>query len=180
MKKILVVVVCIVGLLSAKNLKGSFGMGIGWSPLAYVSTRDFPTPDFVITKIGVSDKIIIEPLIGFDFTSYSNGASESGSLIQLQGILGYIFREHKKTNIYLKGGIGFMVESPPGDTPYSSAFGIGIPFGFGLEHFFSDYFSINLDAFSGFSFININDPDGSETSFSLGNHKIFISLMWYY
>lgn len=180
MKKILVVVVCLSGVLSAKSLKGSFGMGIGWSPLAYINNGNFPTPDFVVTKLGISDKLTLEPLIGFDFASYSNEESESGSLIQLQGLLGYIFREHKKTNIYLKGGIGFIVESPPGDDPYSSAFGIGIPFGFGLEHFVSDYFSINLTALSGFSFISINEPDGSITSFSLGNHKIFISLMWYY
>ncbi len=181
MKKIIVLLVCTAGVISAKNLKGSFGMGIGWAPLAYMDTIIyFPTPNFVVTKLGISDKLVIEPLIGFDFLSYSNEESESGSLIQIQGLLNYLFRDHKKTNIYLKGGIGFIVESPPGNYPYSSLFGMGIPFGFGLEHFISDYFSINLDALSGFSFTSINDPDISITSFSLGNHKILISLMWYY
>lgn len=182
MKKVfaIIVVIGIIGSANAKSLKGSLGMGIGWMAPRYEEITNSFGPDFIITKFGISEKLVFEPLIGFDFVSISNGASETGSLIQLRGIMGFLFREHKKTNVYLKGGIGFMVESPLYDEPYSSAFGIEIPFGFGLEHFISDYFSINFDAFSGFSFLSANEPDVTVTSFSLGNHHFLLSLMWYY
>ncbi len=182
MKKLFAVVVIagMVGYANAKSLKGSLGLGIGWTPTAYMNTVGFPGPDFVMMKFGFSEKLTFEPLLNFNLKSVSDGTSESGSKIELQFLVDYLFREHKKTNLYLKGGIGFMIDSPLYDTPYSSAFTFGITFGIGIEHFVSDYFSIGLDAASGFYYMSQNDPDGNITSFNLGNNQINLYLMWYY
>lgn len=183
MKKLLTVIIIAgtVGYINAKSLQGSMGLGIGWTPAAYMREGlTFPTPDYVITKFGFSDNLIFEPTFGFNYLSISNDTSDSGSRLGLQFLFDYLFRGHKKTNIYLKGGLGFMVDSPLFDDPYSSAFSIGMIFGFGIEHFVSDYFSIGLDALSGFSYMSVNEPDGSITSFNLGNNQLFLYLMWYY
>jgi hypothetical protein len=55
--------------------------------------------------------------------------------------------------------------------------GFSLPFGFGLEHFISDHFSLNLAALSGFSFSSAS----SQMEVKLGNDKPFaFYLLWYY
>ena len=90
-------------------------------------------------------------------------------------------KEHEKTNVYFKSGISLTVDNPP-TTRANTIFGLA--FGFGIEHFISDYFSIDLSALSSYAVTSYGEELPEEASspydFYLGNGNIRISVLWYY
>ncbi len=178
MKRIIIALFLIVVTLGAKDLYGMIGMGLGFSPDVYQESGEygfgFPIIDIAVTKIGMSPTMAIEP-IG-QFTLASDGGTEVHFLLSVLG--DFLLKGHSKTNIYAKAGLGFVINTGDPET----MFGFNLPFGFGLEHFVSDQFSINLSALSGFTYIsNSNNQSGSNLEFKLGNEKPFaFYLLWYY
>jgi hypothetical protein len=78
------------------------------------------------------------------------------------------------TNLYAKVGLGISLNKA-GDA--DAAIGFGLPFGFGIEHFCGDHFSINLAALSGIYFVT----EPSSFQVRLGNDKPFaFYVLWYY
>jgi len=177
MRKFLILFVGAVVLLQAHNLAGKIGMGLGFSPDTYLqgSAWGFPVIDIAVTKIGLKPALALEPILQFTYT----GDGASGVYFALSGLANFLMKGHSKTNIYGKLGLGFLIDTRPTDTE----FGFTLPFGFGLEHFVSEHFSINLAAMSGFTYISNPPPtySGDNFEFRLGNEKPFaFYLLWYY
>ncbi len=178
MKRIAIALFIIVVFLGAKDLSGLIGMGIGFSPDTYQGSTGyglgFPVIDIAVTRIGMSQTVAIEPIGQFTLT----GDGDTEVRFRLSVLGDFLLKGHSRTNIYAKAGIGFVIQ--PG-TP-ETMFGFNLPFGFGLEHFVSDYFSVNLAALSGFSYTsNPNNQSGSSWEVTLGNEKPFaFYLLWYY
>jgi len=162
-----------VGLLNAVDMDGKIGMGLGWSPenTNIGGLVLLPVTDIAVTRIGLGPKLVVEPIFQFTFDS---GDSLDYLLVKLAALGNFLLKGHEKTNLYAKAGLGVIMDK------YGSAdmeFAFQLPFGFGIEHFCSDHFSINLAALSGFSF----NSRGSQMEFKLGNNKPFaFYLMWYY
>jgi hypothetical protein len=162
-----------VSLLSAVDLDGKIGMGIGWSPQStnVGGLIVLPITDIAVTRVGLGPKLAVEPIFQFTFDS---GDSLDYLLFKLAALGDFLMKGHTKTNLYAKAGLGIAMEK------YGSAdmeFAFQLPFGFGLEHYVSDHFSINLAALSGLSFSSA----GSQIEVKLGNDKPFaFYLMWYY
>ncbi len=176
MRKFLILLVGIVILLQAHDLEGKIGMGLGFSPDTYLegSAWGFPVIDIAVTKIGLKPKLALEPIVQFSLAG--NGASNV--YFALSALGNFLLKGHNKTNLYGKLGIGFKIDTSDPET----MFGFNLPFGFGLEHFVSEHFSINLSALSGFTYIsNPQNVSGSYYEFKLGNEKPFaFYLLWYY
>jgi hypothetical protein len=163
-----------VGLLNAVDLNGRIGMGMGWSPdgQTTIGTSVFPLADIAVTRIGLSEKLSVEPI--FQFT-LSNANDATGYYFKLYGLGNFLLKGHSKTNLYAKAGLGFTMDKPAGVDESTISF--GLPFGFGIEHFCSEHFSINLAAHSGIFFVT----EPSSFQVRLGNDKPFaFYLMWYY
>ena len=180
MKKIWIGLFACVIILSAVDLEGKIGMGLGFSPDTYQESGglglSLPIIDIAVTKIGLSPKMAIEPIIQFTL----KGAGATSVHVALSGLGDFLVKGHNKTNLYGKAGLGFMINSPGGGA--ETTFGFNLPFGFGLEHFVSENFSINLTALSGITFIS-NPTTGGDSylEFKLGNEKPFaFYLLWYY
>jgi hypothetical protein len=165
-------------MLSAVDLEGNIGMGLGFSPDTYLqgSAYGFPVIDIAVTRIGLGPKLAIEPIA--QFTWVSDGVD--GVYFDLSVLGNFLLRGHKKTNLYGKAGLGFLIDDRYTDT----MFGFNLPFGFGIEHFASDHFSINLTALSGLTYISNPPPPAmtdSHFELKLGNEKPFaFYLLWYY
>lgn len=166
-------------MLGAVDIQDRIGMGLGFSPDTYLESArlgiPLPVIDIAVTKIGLNPKLAIEPI--FQFTLRGDGTTKTTFLLSCIG--DFLLKGHSKTNLYTKGGLGFMIDSPGGGA--DTEFGFNLPFGFGIEHFASEHFSINLSALSGFTFIS-NPPGGdSYMELKLGNAKPFaFYLLWYY
>lgn len=162
-----------VGLLSAVDLDGRIGMGIGWSPEATNVGGLFtlPVTDIAVTRIGLGPKLAVEPIFQFTFDT---GDSLKYLLFKLYGLGNFLIKGHAKTNFYAKAGLGLSMDKV-GSGDMNVAF--HLPFGFGIEHFCSEHFSINLAALSGFAFSSA----GSQMEVKIGNDKPFaFYLLWYY
>ncbi|HEX7319843.1 MAG TPA: hypothetical protein VF399_05760 [bacterium] len=182
MKKALIGLVAAIALVGAVDLDGRIGMGLGFSPDTYLesglTTLGFPVIDLAVTKFGFSPKMAVEPI--FQFTMV-NANDNTSIRFRLDALLDILMKGHSKTNVYAKAGLGFMFYST-GAPGADAEFGLSVPFGFGLEHFCSEHFSINLAAISGLTFIS-NPPAGGDSylNFKLGNEKPFaFYLLWYY
>ena len=182
MTKALVGLLVAVALMSAVDLDQRIGMGLGFSPNTYQDTTGigfgFPVVDLAVTKYGLSPKMALEPIFQFDMT---NANDRTAIYLKLHGLFDLLMKGHSKTNLYAKVGLGFLLYSS-GISGADAEFGINLPFGFGLEHFCSEHFSINLTALSGITFIS-NPPSGGDSyiNFRLGNETPFaFYLLWYY
>lgn len=163
---ILLFLIPIVSTVLAVDMKGKFGMGVGWS----AGSAKF-TPDYAITKFGIGEKLVLEPMLYFGFTSLSNGASTSSYEVDLNMLLAFALMAHEKTNVYAKAGINFGLVKEP------KVMHFGIPMGLGLEHFVSDHFAVDLNAGMGFSYWS---NSAKLLMFTLGNSYIRAGLVWYY
>jgi hypothetical protein len=176
MKKFIVFLLSAVVMLVAVDLDGKIGMGLGFSPDTYLegSALGLPVIDIAVTKIGLKPHLAVEPIA--QFTLSGNGGTDI--YFALSALGNWIIRGHRKTNLYAKLGLGFMLDTSDPET----MFGFNLPFGFGLEHFVSEHFSLNLSALSGFTYIsNPQNTSGSHYELKLGNQKPFaFYLLWYY
>lgn len=175
MRKFLLVIIVFVSIsVSARSMEGSFGMGIGWS-----NGSSLLNPNTYVTKIGISPNLALEPELYLNAVRGTSGNVYTEYGLSL--LLDYIMKEHEKTNVYFKGGLSLIVDNPPTSdaiTVFSFAFG------FGIEHFLSEYFSIDLSALSSYAVTSYGDelPPGASSpyDFYLGNGNIRISALWYY
>jgi len=179
MKKLLIALVIAVVSLGAVDLNGKIGMGLGFAPDGEIEGIHLPVIDIAVTRYGLSPTMAIEPIFQFTMQSVGNGDTETYTNIKLAGLINHIMMGHQKTNVYLKGGLGLGIASS--DAP-ETEISFELPFGFGLEHFVSEHFSINLAAISGFKYIsNPQGYEGSNLVIKLGNDKPFaFYLLWYY
>lgn len=182
MKRGAFVLIMAIAMLSAFDLSGRIGMGLGFTPDVYLESDvggliTLPVVDLAVTRIGLNPKLAVEPVFQFTLRN-ANDNTITGFALSALG--NFLLKGHQKTNLYTKAGIGFMLFAPGGGA--DTQFGFNIPFGFGLEHFVSEHFSLNLAALSGFTFIS-NPPLGGDSymELKLGNAKPFaFYLLWYY
>ncbi|MGQ9665378.1 MAG: hypothetical protein ACUVUH_08635 [bacterium] len=182
MKKGAIALIMAFALLSAFDLSNRIGMGLGFTPDVYLESNaggliTLPVVDLAVTRIGLNPKLAVEPIFQFTLRNANDNTSTSFALSALGN---FLLKGHQKTNLYTKAGIGFMLFAPGGGA--DTQFGFNIPFGFGLEHFVSEHFSLNLAALSGFTFVS-NPPGGGDSymELKLGNAKPFaFYLVWYY
>uniref|UniRef100_A0A7C6EFY9 Outer membrane protein beta-barrel domain-containing protein n=1 Tax=candidate division WOR-3 bacterium TaxID=2052148 RepID=A0A7C6EFY9_UNCW3 len=181
MKKGAIALLSIIVMVCGFDLTGRIGMGLGFSPDVYQESSNelitLPVIDLAVTRIGLNSKFAVEPI--FQFT-LRNANDRTSINLAVSGLGNFLMKGHQKTNLYAKAGFGFMLFSPGGGA--DTEFGFNLPFGFGLEHFVSEHFSLNLAALSGFTFIS-NPPAGGDTYMEvrIGNAKPFAFYMvWYY
>ncbi len=181
MKKGAIALIAIVLLAGAYDLNGRIGMGLGFTPDVYQEGAgeliSLPVIDLAVTRIGLNSNVVLEPTFQFTLKNANDNTSIN---LAIAGLVNYLLKGHQKTNLYAKAGFGFLLFSPGGGG--DSEFGFNLPFGFGLEHFVSEHFSLNLAAISGFTFIS-NPPSGGDTymEVKIGNAKPFAFYMvWYY
>jgi hypothetical protein len=181
MKRGAIALIIFITTISAFDLTGCIGMGLGFSPDVYQESTSelitLPVVDLAVTRIGLNPKLTLEPI--FQFT-LKNANDNTIIDFALSALGNFLMKGHQKTNLYAKAGLGLMIHSPGGNV--DSEFGFNLPFGFGLEHFVSEHFSLNLAALSGFTFIS-NPPGGGDSyiEVKLGNAKPFAFYMvWYY
>jgi hypothetical protein len=174
MKKVtLLVFILLVGVinLNARDMSGTFGIGMGWSEIGYESVV-IRAPDQVSTKIGLSSNLVVEPMLGLDI---EDDDGETTTTVSVAAVIDLILLSHAKTNIYLGGGVNFSTESPPagdGNTEF------GLIFDVGLEHFVSEYFSLDLSLQSQIK--KSSRGDYSNTEIGIGNNSLNFGLVWYY
>lgn len=161
-----------VGLLNAVDLDGRIGMGFGWSPeRTNVGVIPLPVSDIFVTRVGLGPNLAVEPIFQFTFDS---GDSLDYLLFKLAALGNFLIKGHAKTNLYAKAGLGIAMDK---NGSADMEFAFNLPFGFGIEHFCSEHFSVNLAALSGLSFSSA----GSQMEVKLGNDKPFaFYLLWYY
>ena len=173
MKKALIGLVAAIALVGAVDLDGRIGMGLGWAPEATSIGGLFtiPVTDIAVTRFGLSPKLAVEPIVQFTLDS---GDSLDYMLFKLSVLGNFLWKGHAKTNLYTKLGLGFSMDKYDDQ---DMEFAFHLPVGFGLEHFVSEHFSLNLAALSGFTFSSRGDQIGLK----LGNDKPFaFYLLWYY
>lgn len=180
MRKGAIALLSIIVLVGAYDLSGHIGMGLGFTPDVFQETGagliPLPVVDLAVTRIGLNPNLSIEPIFQFTMQDRTN----TSVFVNIAGLINYLVKGHQKTNLYVKAGLGFIIDSPGGGA--DTEFGFNLPFGFGLEHFVSEHFSLNLAALSGFTFIS-NPPGGGDSymEVKLGNAKPFaFYLLWYY
>jgi len=162
-----------VGLLSAVDLDGRIGMGFGWSPEGQtnVGNNVFPITDIAVTRIGLGPKLAVEPIFQFNL---SNANDVTSYYFKLYGLGNLMIKGNTSTNLYAKVGLGISLNKV-GNADAPIAF--GLPFGFGIEHFCGEHFSINLAALSGINFVT----EPSSFQVRLGNDQPFaFYVLWYY
>ncbi len=181
MRKGAIAILSVIALVSAYDLTGRIGMGLGVTPDVYQEAANefiqIPVIDLAVTRIGLKSNLVLEPIFQFTLRNANDNTSVN---LAMAGLANFLFKGHQKTNLYGKAGLGFLFYSPGGGA--DSEFGFNLPFGFGLEHFISEHFSLNLSALSGFTFIS-NPPAGGDSYMEVkfGNAKPFAFYMvWYY
>jgi hypothetical protein len=157
----------------AVDMKGKIGMGVGWT----MGTTGFK-PDYAITKIGISSNSVLEP------TLYYYSIEEPTLLfptrvthLYLSLVFATAIKAHEKTNLYSKFGFEFGYDKP---ATGSSVTAIGTPIGFGLEHFISEHFAVDLNAIMVDLYISSGDNGFNVNMFILSNKAINAGLVWYY
>jgi hypothetical protein len=173
----------------AVNLKGKFGMGPRW--------WGFPFFSLATTRYGISQKFSIEPTLGYynwsTTDTYDEETRTDGySLLMLGGLGNICLSENVAGNVYFRlGGLlarGSSSYSYEG-SDYSSSQsmnGWGILFGYGLEHFVNEHFSINVGILSCFWVYSDAYLDGafksnnSTNGLLFGNQLLDFTLIWYH
>jgi len=172
MKKILLVVALAFSVGVAVDLDGRIGMGLGWSP----SQTDIggillPVTDIAVTRIGLGPKLSVEPVFQFTMSDFE-GVDMHFRLYCLANML---FKGHEKTNVYLKGGLGFGMTDYTGGG--DALIEVAVPFGFGLEYFCGEHWSVNFSSLSG---LVLQSQGESEVEIKLGNDKPFAFFFLFY
>lgn len=172
MKKILLVVALALSLGAAVDLDGRIGMGLGWSPSREnVGEFVLPVTDIAVTRIGLGPKLSVEPIFQFTMSDFD----QIDMYFKLYCLGNILFKGHEKTNIYLKGGLGFsMLDQEGGGDALVT---IGLPFGFGLEYFCGKHWSVNFASLSG---LQIASQGDSQVEIKLGNDKPFSFYFLFY
>jgi hypothetical protein len=161
----------------------------------------FPFFPIATTRYGISAKISLEPLLGYytwtedyesereeEDTTYSYSSREKSSLFLIGGLTNYALRGNAKSNVYMRIGVIIATgtwESSSSRTS-SKTFGYGLLLGYGLEHFISKHFAINMgvlsclwlyrDEYIGRTFTSKKTSSG----LIFGNQLLDFTLIWYY
>lgn len=175
------------------NLKGKFGMGPRWWGLPFIS--------LATTRYGLTSKISIEPSLGYyrwiteyeskyhyEDTTYSYSDTLRLSLVLVAGLTNYTLRGNPKSNVYVRVG-GIVGTGTWECLRYkitNKIFGWGLVIGYGLEHFVSNHFAINVGVLS--CLWVIKDEYIAEafafkaksSGLMFGNQLLDFTLMWYY
>ncbi len=174
MKKSFIIIAFFVSLSSfAKSMDDFIGLGIGWSNSAYLFE-----PNTYVTKLGVTPNLVLEP--EFYLAAQRDEFGDVDTQYGISLLLAPTIRQHEKTNLYLKGGLSFDVNNP---ARISATSYLGLVGGFGIEHFISDYFSIDLSALSSYIITSYGEDYGDISSpydFYLGNGNLRVAVLWYY
>lgn len=172
MKKILLVVALAFSVAVAVDLDGRIGMGLGWSPSREaVGEFVLPVTDIAVTRIGLGPKLSVEPIFQFTMSDFE----AIDMRFKLYCLANMLFKGHSKTNVYLKGGLGFGMTDFEGGG--DALVEIGVPFGFGLEYFCGEHWSVNFSSLSGLQLMSRGD---SEVEIKLGNDKPFAFFFLFY
>ncbi len=176
----LVVLVLTCATASAVSMNGKFGMGVGWTSAGLA-------PSYAVTKIGLGERLALEPTLRISTGSVtygdSGGSGSSNSYdFGATAIFAHALMAHEKTNVYAKAGFGFDVSRVSSSSSLHAS--VVVPFGFGLEHFVSEHFSVDLNARMGVQFNVSKPPYGSSTqtrmNLYIGNEAVSAGLMWYH
>ena len=186
----------------AYDTQGKFGMGI--------NLMGTPVLLFSTMKIGVTNSFGLEPSVGFHQFSvtetypdqvYQNGdyvetdvtKKSKYNLLMLSGMCDFKPVQRERSNFLVRGGVSFWraweAESrDPEDTllvyDNYAFWNVSAKAGFGVEHFFTDNFSVYAGVVSQFTIFgsNVND-DTDYDSFvyftSVGNQVAELSFVWY-
>lgn len=182
----------------AYDTKGKFGMGIKiWGT---------PVITFSSMKIGIDNFLTLEPSLGYyrtteehevtDYT-YVNGVYKEvtttnkymDDFLNVTLLADLKPLRYEKSNLCVRAGTSYMYLSSHnkyGDRSpgyYDGAWSLSLLYGLGVEHFFSNWFSVNVGFLSGFGVLD-NYDSGNERDDSiflniLGNQLADFSLIWY-
>jgi hypothetical protein len=170
------------------DLKGKFGIGPRWwgAPLVALGT----------TRYGLTSKFSVEPFAGYykwtDEHEYSSGSTRKDkySMLLFAALGNYSVASNAKGNVYIRAGGILATGKNSSEGPYDSSSGTisskGVLVGYGLEHFVSNHFAINVGMLSGFWIYeddcvsNGRSYGDSFTGLLLGNQLFDFTLMWYY
>ena len=147
----------------AVDMNGKMGVGAGWM----VGSLAF-APNVVIVKCGLGEKLVLEPVLNFEYTKNGEGNYNFG----LQALFAYAIKANEKANFYAKAGISFGMEKTPKTTSF------GIPLGLGLEYFISDNFSVDLNHIMGFNYVK--EGETKLMKFAITTTALNVGLVWYY
>ena len=152
----------------AFDTAGKFGMGL----------RFWGTPiiAFSSMKIGVTNRLGLEPSVGYYMWKNEYGDYESSNsmlLLSLTGDMKTIRAGRSNFMVKLGGAFAKTWNSS------SSTTSLAVLGGVGMEHFVNDNFSVNVGALSGFWTSSPDDYDSRFSLMSLGNQLVDFSLVWY-
>jgi opacity protein-like surface antigen len=168
MKKLIpLFIILAVSMVFAVDMNGKMGVGAGWM----VGSSTF-APNVVILKCGLGEKLVLEPVLNFSFSSIGDGTSTSNYNFDIQALFAYAIKANEKANFYAKAGISFGMEKTPKITSF------GIPLGLGLEYFISDNFSVDLNHVMGFGYTKYDE--GKTMNFTITTTALNVGLVWYY
>jgi hypothetical protein len=188
----------IVGSTFGYDTKGKFGMGIKiWGT---------PIITFSTMKIGVNNFLTLEPSLGYyrateerevpdytyvtcNYTEYTTTNKYMDDFLNVSLLGDFKPLRYEKSNLCIRAGTNYTYISSHnkyGDhspSYYDGTWCMSFLYGLGIEHFFSNYFSVNVGFLSAFGiFGNYNSQDQSDDSFVmniLGNQLADFSLVWY-
>lgn len=164
MKKLIPLFILLaVSMVFAVDMNGKMGVGAGWM----VGSLAF-APNVVILKCGLGEKLVLEPVLNFEYTKNGEGNYNFG----LQALFAYAIKANEKANFYAKAGISFGMAKTPKTTSF------GIPLGLGLEYFISDNFSVDLNHVMGFGYTKYDE--GKTMDFTITTTALNVGLVWYY
>lgn len=145
---------------TSKNLTGRFGVGGQLGNVGGV-------PGAISLKYWISD-LGIQALLGFDHTGDPDdaGPAEDQTALGLGVRLLYNFARANDTNMYAGGGVSLGV---------IDADQVNIDFVLGIEHFFTDYFSV-----AGHVGLGIGVAGDTKSSIELGNTAFWGSSFHFY
>jgi hypothetical protein len=186
-----IVVFSIVSTAFAYDTQGKFGMGI----------RMWGTPVILFSsmKIGASNLVGLEPSIGFNriktvyeteqydpFTDEYVLSEESISynILNFSGMIDLKPVRAEKSNLVVRMGLHYLhgaVSEEYIDTTYDdNIWKLGFAGGLGIEHFFTDQFSVYAGFLNSVNFLGTNEESLKSFSFStLGNQFAELTFVWY-
>jgi hypothetical protein len=186
-----IVVFSIVSTAFAYDTQGKFGMGI----------RMWGTPVILFSsmKIGASNLVGLEPSIGFNriktvyeteqydpFTDEYVLSEESISynILNFSGMIDLKPVRAEKSNLVVRMGLDYLhgaVSEEYIDTTYDdNIWKLGFAGGLGIEHFFTDQFSVYAGFLNSVNFLGTNEESLKSFSFStLGNQFAELTFVWY-
>lgn len=65
----------------AADMRGRFGMGVGWT-----SDQSGFAPSYAVTKIGLSERLVLEPTLNLDVTSVTKTASYNYFVLGIEAL----------------------------------------------------------------------------------------------